>query len=744
MGFKNGFKDMNAERYMLIDRIKKLNSYLRGYCYDDYLPLHSFEYVEANCSLEEAKQHTWRAFNSKKEKVCGAAKSYWLRHSFIIPECMDGKKVEYCTDNSQNEGWMWGTPQILLYVNGEAFSAMDIMHQSVVLSNNAKAGDKFEIYISSFNDISYHGGDTEISMCLRSRNDLATKLWYDVNVPLNVAEVLDENDIKRVVILEHLNNALSFVDFRLNKGEEFNATVKKAINYLEKEFYKKVCGQTEANISCVGHSHIDTAWLWPLEMTQKKVERTFATVNQLMDTYQDMTFMSSQPQLYQFLKERQPALYQKIKERIDNGNWEPEGGMWVEADTNIPCGESLVRQFLFGKGFFKKEFGWDNKILWLPDVFGYSGALPQIMKKCGIDYFMTTKISWNEYDKFPFDTFNWVGIDGSSVLTHFICDQNINSPAGQYFTTYNGYINPHEVMGSWRRYQQKDLGNHILMNYGFGDGGGGPTSDMLEQYKRINRGIPGCPKLQMSTPRKFFNELDKSVSGNKRLPSWKGELYFEYHRGTYTSIAKIKKNMRKSEILVQDIELFASIRDRLLSTKAYPAELLDNSWRAILLNQFHDILPGSSIKEVYDDSDKQFASLFTSCNSELCNILDDISQEIKTDGLSITVFNSSSFERTDIVELTLDKEYSVFDGGKELAHQYTDEGNIYLSPRTFLQKVIRPSSFLRQQTRALRRSGLIKKALKTNSSRALLTKMQIFALFTIKELNATFLQKTTQ
>ena len=248
-----------------------------------------------------------------------------------------------------------------------------------------------------------------------------------------------------------------------------------------------------------------------------------------MEQYPNYKFMSSQPQLYAFLKARYPELFEQIKARVAEGRWEPEGGMWVEADCNLTSGESLVRQFIYGKRFFKNEFGVDNRILWLPDVFGYSGALPQIMKQCGIDYFMTTKLAWNQVNKIPYDTFMWRGIDGTEVLTHLVTTLDLGQdPTKNFFTTYNGQLHPDAIMGGWQRYQQKDINNDILISYGYGDGGGGPTRDMLETSLRMEKGVEGIPQVRQVFARQFFEELDQRVSGNRRLPTWEGELYFEY------------------------------------------------------------------------------------------------------------------------------------------------------------------------------------------------------------------------
>ncbi|KHF35655.1 Mannosylglycerate hydrolase [Paenibacillus sp. P1XP2] len=223
-------------------------------------------------------------------------------------------------------------------------------------------------------------------------------------------------------------------------------------------------------ITAVGHCHIDVAWLWRLQHTREKSGRSFSTVLTLMDRFPEYVFLQSQPQLYAYLKKDFPTLFEKIKDRVQKGNWEATGAMWLESDCNIPSGESLVRQILTGKRFFKQEFGVDNRVLWLPDVFGYSWALPQILKKSGIDYFMTTKISWSQYNRFPYDTFTWRGIDGTEILTHYITTPDND---GSWFYTYNGNVTGASVQGLWNNYRQKDINDHLLLAYGWGDGGGG-------------------------------------------------------------------------------------------------------------------------------------------------------------------------------------------------------------------------------------------------------------------------------
>ena len=283
-------------------------------------------------------------------------------------------------------------------------------------------------------------------------------------------------------------------------------------------------------IHASGHAHIDVAWLWTLGQTRRKSERTFYNVIRLMEQFPDYHFTQSQPQLYQFIKEDHPELFESIRQRIEEKRWEPIGGMWVEADCNLSGAESLARQFLLGRTFFREHFGREaeSPVLWLPDVFGYAWALPQLIRQAGIKYFMTIKIGWSQYNRLPYDTFLWQGIDGTQVLTHFSTVKEFGSP---YASTYNSMANPKESLGTWQGFQQKELHKDLLMAYGYGDGGGGPTREMLENID-VMRNIPGLPQVRQSSVKKFFETIEP-LKESKMMPVWNGELYLEYHRGTY-------------------------------------------------------------------------------------------------------------------------------------------------------------------------------------------------------------------
>ena len=477
-----------------------------------------------------------------REQLWGGHREYyWFETKVVIPAEFDGECVVYELMTGREGEWDATNPQFSIFVDGKRIQGLDVNHREIILTEKACKGQEYRIILSAFT------GDQNFSLRLCSAIKVldrkTEKYFYDLSVPYEVAKLLPEDDKAYLTILNCLNESLNLLDFRKEGSKEYYQSLEAAQEYITREFYDKHCGDSDAYIYCVGHTHIDCAWLWTLKVTEDKAVRSFSTVLELMRRYPEYIFMSSQPQLYKYVKKNAPEVYEEIKERVKEGRWEVEGGMFVEADCNIASGEALVRQFVHGKRFFRDEFGKDNEILWLPDVFGYSAALPQIMEKCGIRYFMTTKISWNEFNKMPCDTFEWEGIDGTRILTHFVPTRDYNKGAveggyeTEHFTTYNGYINPSQMKGAWKRYSQKYLNDEVLCSFGYGDGGGGPTKDMLENQRRLAKGIPGCPKTVMSTSQQFFHVLDEKVRGKKYLPSWVGELYLEYHRGCllYTS-----------------------------------------------------------------------------------------------------------------------------------------------------------------------------------------------------------------
>lgn len=588
----------------------------------------------------EQSAEPWEEFDSKTMHWYGPDEHYWFRAEYTVPKSMDGKTL-YLKVATQVDHWDYAkNPQFLLFVNGQMTQGMDLNHQTVMLERCAKEGETYTIDLQGYTGVMF--AELTFTMETVEVDETINEIYYDIVVPLQGFSRMQEDDKVRKDLRTILNNTVNLLDLRTPYSEEFYQSIEEAHNYIQKALYEDMSGYEDVIASCIGHTHIDVAWLWTVAQTREKVARSFSTVLKYMDEYPEYKFMSSQPALYQFLKERYPETYEKIKERVKEGRWEPEGGMWVEADCNLTSGESLVRQFLYGKKFFKDEFGIDSRILWLPDVFGYSGALPQIMKKSGIKYFMTTKLAWNQINKVPYDTMMWRGIDGSEIFTHLITTLGVGQSEADFFTTYNGMLHPDAILGGWHRYQNKDINNDILIAFGYGDGGGGPTREMLETSKRMEKGIRGIPKVRQEFAGNYFEELEERVEGNKSLPVWEGELYFEYHRGTYTSMGRNKRSNRRCEQLLMDVELLEVL------TGTSEKEEMDKIWRTVLLNQFHDILPGSSIAEVYEVTKKEYAEIesrLAEMIAEKLNLLMDGGQD------KISVFNTLGFDRNDVVSL---------------------------------------------------------------------------------------------
>ncbi len=628
----------------------------------------------------EAGQGPWQTF-SRGERWGGYDSHAWFQADIIIPDMMAGRKVLLDVSVDQ-ENWSDNSRQFLLFVDGALRQGMDINHRAGVLYDEAPLGARCRIDLQAYAGLV--DKQTELYLQLQEEDKAVKALYYDLYVPALVAAELPEGDKIKLDMLDVLNQAVNHLDLRKPYSELFYQSVQTTRDFLEERFYQAMCGRQNITATSVGHTHIDVAWLWTLAQTREKVARSFSTVLRLMEEHPEYIFMSSQPQLYQFLKQDYPEVYEKVKARVREGRWEAEGGMWLEADCNLASGESFIRQLIYGTRFFRDEFGVENHVLWLPDVFGYSAALPQILRLAGIDSFMTTKINWNQYNPIPADTFLWQGIDGSQVLTHFITTTSEYYNPTPHFSTYNGYLTPKAIMGGWKRYQEKQIHEDILVAYGYGDGGGGPTEDMLEQGKRMARGIPGCPKVVPGRAGDFFKRLDKTVKDSLWLKKWVGELYFEYHRGTYTSMARNKRYNRKAELLYQDAETLASLA-ALQVRDPYPAALLSQGWETILLNQFHDILPGSSIEPVYRDSAAQYEEVLKNGRQMANRSLGQIAGRIGLPGQAVVLANTAGFDRGDLVCLPWPEESALpvlFDPIQKTALpvQRTAGGLIFLSP----------------------------------------------------------------
>ena len=590
----------------------------------------------------------WRPYDVSVP-LTGDDAHFWLRASFRTPSVAENEYLILRTKTGREGMWDATNPQGLLYLNGEMVQGLDTNHTDAFLD-----ADIDYILHNYFHMGTYKGGAVKCEMALYAVNKDVEHLYYDIKVPYDACQLLSEGDGDYARMMSVLADATRLVDFRQPYSAEFNRSVKEAIDFMEREFYGKLCSPVgKPVVHCIGHTHIDVEWKWARAQTREKIQRSFATAKSLMDRYPEYRFMLSQPELYRYLKEEAPEKYEELKSLVKEGRWEPEGAMYLEPDCNLTSGESLVRQLMFGKRFFKEAFGVDSKVLFLPDVFGYSAALPQILKKSGVEHFVTSKISWSDTNTMPMDLFYWEGIDGTEIFTSFMTAQDfggIPGKGGKNRTTYNALLSSTFVKGTWDRFQQKEYTDHVYMTFGHGDGGGGPTKKMLEIQRRTARGIPTLPVTvtdgllsYLETAKKEFDAACKRTS---RKPKWVGELYLEFHRGTYTSIAKVKKSNRDSEFLLGNAEALSVTH--LFLGGSYDADGLNRYWRKTLHNQFHDILPGSSVDEVYRGTDKDYAEISEYGNRVVDEKLNKIASRLNTDG-GVLLYNPTGFERNAVV-----------------------------------------------------------------------------------------------
>ncbi len=576
-----------------------------------------------------------------KETKWGAKWEYaWFKTTVIIPEEFKGQVIAFKLGSGSDES--------AIYVNGEHFGAQDWGRREIILTFDATPGERYEILAESYaghgkrnsgNGPVPDGVDavpepaalqqTVVETTFGIWCEEAYQAWIELNMLIQLSDIVSQDSLRYSEIVLALRDFTIIADLELPYNDMINSL--KAGRERLRPLFECVNGTTAPTLFAFGHSHIDIAWLWPIRETASKCTRTFASQLRLMDLYPDYMFLQSQPYLYQLVKDDYPDLYAKIKEKITEGRWLPEGGMWVEADTNISGGESLIRQLIHGKKFFRDEFGVDNEVLWLPDVFGYSGALPQIMRGCGIKYFSTQKIYciYEGGHPFPYTTFTWEGIDGSEILVSMHYD-------------YNSNTEPYSINERWRERRQKIGLSTKLFPFGHGDGGGGATRDHLEYIKR-SANLEGLPKVEYSTLFDYFIDLEKRGYPEAR---YVGELYYQVHRGTLTTQAKTKRGNRKSEYALREAECWGILASE-ENNFNYPYAIMDATWKKVLLNQFHDIIPGSSIQRVYEEAEADYA--------EVINTAEDIaSQALATftdNEDALTVFNSLNWDRKVLVQL---------------------------------------------------------------------------------------------
>jgi alpha-mannosidase len=474
-------------------------------------------------------------------------------------------------------------------------------------------------------------------------DELINDCYHNLVIVNQMVEVLDADSYIRAKLVRALLEVHKVVYYDADsvEHEKFYLGVKRA-NQILKEALRDKNATSQAYVGLVGHSHMDTAWLWHRKETEKKCGRTFANQMSLMDQFSTYTFIQSSAHHGDMIRRLYPSLFEKMKERIAQGRYEPNGAVWIECDCNIPSGEYIIRQFLYGQRFTREHFNYTSDAFWLPDTFGYSAALPQIMRGCGVSYFLTTKIAWNDTNQFPYDSFYWKGIDGTAVLTHF--NRTHIWPDPKAMSQYVLKAGPDSVM-------ERSVSNMRLFTYGFGDGGGGPEDSMVEIANRMTD-IEGMPRTEHTTVSEFMKGLERELY---QPSTYSGELYLELHRGTLTQMHQIKRNNRKAEIAIRDAELFLVLRSLEQNTIACGKEIRPHV-EELLINQFHDILPGTAIPRVHIEAMDSVAALISDVKELQKSYLQDMKEPHPN---KLTIINSLSFERKDVIYLPYE--------GKELA-----------------------------------------------------------------------------
>ena len=566
----------------------------------------------------------------------------WFRISGRVPESWEGRTVEVLVDlgfdfplpGFQCEGLAYDAA-------GTPIKGVNPRNSWVPVGAPARGGEEVCLLVeAASNPTILFGGPTDKGdpatagdepLYRLTRVDLAVRdveVWelvHDLEVLQQLMSVLDVREPRRWEVLRAVERALDRLDLR-DVPATAAAARAELVAVLESPAHASA-----HNVVAVGHAHIDSAWLWPLRETVRKVTRTAANVTALMADDPDVVFAMSQAQQFAWLKEHSPQVYARVREYVEAGRFVPVGGMWVESDTNMPGGEALARQLVHGQRFFRDEFGLECREVWLPDSFGYSGALPQLVRLAGAEWFLTQKISWNDTNKFPHHTFEWEGIDGTRVFAHF-------PPVD----TYNAELTGAELAHASGNFAEKGRATTSLVPFGYGDGGGGPTREMVARARRT-ADLEGSPRVRMGTPASFFTAAREEYPDP---PVWSGELYLEAHRGTLTSQVRMKQGNRRAEHLLREAELWATTA-AVAGLLDYPHEQLDRMWKVLLLHQFHDILPGSSIAWVHREAERTYAELA----AELTELVEDCQRALAGVGDEVVVFNAAPHDREGVPAL---------------------------------------------------------------------------------------------
>ncbi|MEN9214553.1 MAG: glycoside hydrolase family 38 C-terminal domain-containing protein [Gloeomargarita sp. DG02_4_bins_56] len=613
----------------LLEEIKQL-------CYSEILDLHTWQ-----IALEEPGN------NYKEVTIPNAWGGYdqtvWWQKKVILPPKWLGQKIALRMD----------IPEGLVFINNRPYQGIDTHHQEIILPRDITP--EFTIQIQA-----YSGRKQEPSVCQFSHLVVINSEAEQLYTWLEHLLAMSDDFIWAKKSLEYL------AEYRINHELNLPELAKQLLANIPNNSPTKA----QPHIHLIGHSHIDVVWLWTLQETRRKVARTFSTALHLIREFPEFYFMQGQAQLYAYCRQDYPEIYRQIQAQVQAGRWQIEGAVWVEPDGNLINGESWARQLIYGQRFFQQEFGITCQILWLPDTFGYQGNLPQLLKQAGVTYFFTTKLNWNDTGEFPLDSFWWQGIDGSQVLAH-------QPPVG-----LEGLLSIKDLYKTGQNYQQIDVAPVVLQTFGYGDGGGGVTRKDLHIYQLTHpRNLPFPHHL--SHPLQFFQTL--AEYGNQ-LPVWQGELYLEKHRGTYTTHSRVKQLHRQAERELYITELLATLS--WLQGDSYPENLLEQTWKLLLLQQFHDILPGTFIPDAYPQILQDFSQIFENLASMRQQVIKNL-QAPASPAYTWTVFNPIHTQEKVYVVLTLSQSDAELNPqqmvlkahGQVIQHQVLNDG--YLTPSLY-------------------------------------------------------------
>ncbi|MFD4227634.1 alpha-mannosidase [Streptomyces sp. NPDC058545] len=638
---------MHDDRTLVEGRLERaLHQFIRPAQYADRSPLGLSVWHAPGepVPVAEAVKGTYEPFTTGTEWGSPWSTS-WFRLEGTVPESWAGRHVEVVVDPGfSGQGPGFQAEGMLYDAEGVPLKGIHPHNRHLTVSASAAGGEPVSLLLEAAANpaVLEHGFEpTPLGDILTAGDrplyrfasaDLAVldeEVWHlvlDIEVLSELMHELPADRSRRHEILRALERMLDALDLHDVAG-----TVAAGRAELAGALSRPASASAH-RISAAGHAHIDSAWLWPLRETVRKASRTFANVTALAQDYPELVFACSQAQQYAWVRDHQPHIWERIKRAVADGQWAPVGSMWVESDANMPGGEALARQIVHGKRFFEQELGVETQEIWLPDSFGYTAAFPQLARLAGVKWFLTQKLSWNQTNKMPHHTFWWEGIDGTRVFTHF-------PPVD----TYNANFHARQLAHAEKNFADKGRATRSLVPFGWGDGGGGPTREMLEKARRL-RDLEGSPRVEIEKPSAFFAAAEEEYA--EQAPVWSGELYLELHRATYTTQAKTKQGNRRSEHLLREAELWATAAALRAPGYAYPYETLDRVWKTVLLHQFHDILPGSSIAWVH----REARDTYEQVRAELADLVAEAVTELgAADGL--VALNSSPYERSQVIEL---------------------------------------------------------------------------------------------